>query len=143
MNDLVTSDLTQKITLALLQGQNPHEIAEAHSCALSQVYEVLGSVAFSQQVKDFLQRDIQISGVIALKNIKKIAEDNTGSKATQLKANQWLAEKALEINRLGNLDDSPATMTQDQLARRLKTLQAEANKRAIPIDTGVLDNMLE
>lgn len=143
MNDLIPHDLEQKIILGLLNGENPDTLQKAHNCDLSIIVRIMAGSAFSEQITEYLQRDIQISGLVALKNIKQIASDNSISKATQLKANQWIAEKALEYNRLGAGDDSPATMTQDQLARRLKTLQAEAVKRAKPIDTGVLDNMMD
>jgi hypothetical protein len=102
--------------------------------------QIMGGVDFLEQVQEHLEKDIKISGLAALRNIKKIADDPTGSKATQLKANQWLADKALEVNRLGFMTDTPATMTQDQLARRLKELQTEAVKRAKPIDTGVIEH---
>lgn len=143
MNDLVKQDMIENIVLDLLSGQNPDTIVLKHGCELSQVMQIMGSNVFSERIKEHLERDLQVSGLIALKNIKNIASDNTISKATQLKANQWIAEKALELNRLGASDESPATMTQDQLARRLKALQSEAVKRAKPIDTGVLDNMME
>lgn len=143
MSNILPIDLTEKIVTGLLTGENPDILALKYSCELSQIYEIMGGVAFSERIKEYLEKDIQLSGLIALKNIKNIASDNTISKATQLKANQWIAEKALEFNRLGASDDSPATMTQDQLARRLQTLQQEAIKRAKPIETGVLDNMLE
>lgn len=147
MNDLQSSDLTEKIIQKLLSGENPDNIQKQFSCELSLVYQILGSGVFSERICEYLQRDIQISGIIAIKNIKEIAGKTDISQATRLKANQWIAEKALELNRLGVDSDSPATMTQDQLARRLKALQDEAIKRAKPIDTGVievnLDNMME
>jgi hypothetical protein len=143
MNDLIKQDLMENIVLKLLQGENPDTVASAYSCDLKLVMQIMGSNVFSERVKEYLERDIQLSGLLAIKNIKLIAQDNEGSKATRLKANQWLAEKALELNNLGTFDDAPSTMTQDQLARRLKALQAEAVKRAKPIDTGVLDNMME
>lgn len=99
---------------------------------------IMASNVFTERVKEHLEKDILISGLTAVKNIKTIASQEGISKATQLKANQWLAEKALEVNKLGHTE-SPATMTQDQLARRLKELQNEAIKRAKPIDTGVID----
>ena len=143
MNDLITQELTENIVSGLLQGENPDTLQKRFSCELSLIYKIMGSNVFSERIKEYLERDIQISGLVAIKNIKEIANSHNISKATQLKANQWLAEKALEFNRLGVDSDSPATMTQDQLARRLKSLQAEAVKRAIPIDTGVTDISLD
>lgn len=141
MNDLVNSDLKKKIADLLLCGKKAMDISNALSCDVKTVFEVFGSDDFSQQIQGFIEKDIKISGFMALRNIKKIAEDETGSKATQLKANQWLAEKALEFSKIGSSSDSPATMTQDQLARRLNELQAEALKRAKPIDTGVIEQV--
>ena len=151
MNDLATQELGEKIILALLSGENPDTIKTVFSCELSTVYRIMASNVFSERVKEYLEKDIVISGLAAVKNIKTIAGQEGISKATQLKANQWLAEKALELSKIGLNADSPATMTQDQLARRLKELQNEAIKRAKPIETGViehnpidpLDDMLE
>lgn len=143
MNDLIKAELTENIVFDLLNGENPGDLTTKHGCELSLIHGIMASSVFSERIKEFLERDIQISGLVAIKNIKSIASDDKISKATQLKANQWLAEKALEFNRLGVDADSPATMTQDQLARRLKSLQAEAHKRAIPIDAGVIDQSLD
>jgi hypothetical protein len=143
MNDIIKADPKQKIIEKLLVGDSPEKIAKECQCQLFVVLEIVQSDEFSELIRDFLERDIQISGIIALKNIKKIASDDSISKATQLKANQWIAEKALEYNRLGTNSASPSTMTQDQLARRLKDLQNEALKRAKPIDTGVIDDPLK
>lgn len=140
---VVTEELTEKIVSGLLSGENPDTLQTKFNCDISLIYKIMGSNVFSERISEYLQRDIQISGLMAIRNIKQIASDDQISKATQLKANQWLAEKALEFNRLGIDADSPATMTQDQLARRLKVLQAEAVKRAKPIDTGVIEQSIE
>jgi len=141
MNDLVNTDIIEKIVLSLLSGENPDTLSIKFCCDISQIHRIMASNVFSDRVKEYLEKDIQVSGLVALKNIKKIASEEGISKATQLKANQWIAEKALELNRLGVDSHSPATMTQDQLARRLKELQNEAVKRAIPINTGVIDQV--
>ena len=143
MNDLVTPELTENIVIALLSGENPDIVQNRFKCELSLILKIMSSQVFSERISEYLQRDIQISGITAIKNIKKIASEEGISKATQLKANQWIAEKALELNRLGDSSESPATMTQDQLARRLKELQGEAIKRAKPIDTGVIDQSID
>lgn len=139
MNDLETQDLIEKITLALLSGKNPGAVQKEFSCDSSLILRIMGDNSFSERIRECLEKDIQINGLAAIRNIRMIANEVGISKATQLKANQWLAEKALEFNRLGVGTDSPATMSQDQLARRLKELQQEAVKRAKPIDTGVID----
>lgn len=141
MNDLVNTDFIEKITLSLLSGENPDILANKHNCDVNAIYQIMRSNLFSERVKEYLEKDIVISGLVAVKNIKTIASQDGISKATQLKANQWLAEKALELNKIGIDSDSPATMTQDQLARRLKELQNEAIKRAKPINTGVIDQV--
>lgn len=138
MNDLIDAKNIEKITIALLSGENPDTLQNKFKCDISLIYKIMASSVFSERVKEYLEKDILISGLAAVKNIKTIASQDGISKATQLKANQWLAEKALEVNKLGHTE-SPATMTQDQLARRLKELQNEAIKRAVPIDTGVID----
>ena len=139
MNDLVNQELNEKIVIGLLSGENPDTLMIKFSCGYSEIMRVMASNVFSERVKEYLEKDILISGLAAVKNIKTIAGQDGISKATQLKANQWLAEKALDLSRIGLNAESPATMTQDQLARRLKELQSEAIKRAKPIDTGVID----
>lgn len=138
MNDLITIEKTEQIIISLLNGENPDTLKNKFNCELSQVYKIMASNVFSERVKEYLEKDILINGLTALRNIVKIAGEEGISKATQLKANQWLAEKALEVNKL-NHSETPATMTQDQLARRLTELQKEAIKRAVPINTGVID----
>lgn len=143
-SDIINQDLTENIVLALLSGENPDNLHKHFSCDILTIHRIMASNVFQERVKENLEKGILINGLAALHNIKRIADDNSISKATQLKANQWLAEKALEINKLGGQGESPANMSQDQLARRLKELQSEAIKRAKPIDTGVIDidNML-
>ena len=141
MNDLVTQELNEKIILDLLTGVNPDTMVIKYSCGHSDIMRIMAGNVFSERVREYLEKDILISGLAAVKNIKTIAGQEGISKATQLKANQWLAEKALDLSRIGLNAESPATMTQDQLARRLKELQSEAIKRAKPIDTGVIEGM--
>lgn len=141
MNDLVNPDFVEKITLSLLAGENPEDLSISHNCDVNAIYRIMGGIGFSERVKEYLEKDIIINGLVAVKNIKKIASEDGISKATQLKANQWLAEKALELNRIGLQGESPSTMTQDQLARRLQELQKEAIKRAKPIETGVIEHI--
>ena len=139
MKDLIITEKTEEIVLALLSGENPDTLHLRFKCDILVIHKIMASNVFSERVKEHLEKDIVISGLVAVKNIKTIASQDGISKATQLKANQWLAEKALEVNKLGG-EETPATMTQDQLARRLKELQNEAIKRARPINTGVIDN---
>lgn len=141
MNKLITIEKTEEIVIALLSGENPDTLHNKFKCDISVIFKIMASNVFSERVKEHLEKDILINGLAAVKNIKKIASEEGISKATQLKANQWLAEKSLEVNKLGHTE-SPATMTQDQLARRLKELQNEAIKRAVPIETGVIDQAL-
>ncbi len=143
MNDVIKHDLREKIVNLLLCGSNPDITAKECDCDLSMVLAVMGSGDFSERISEHLEKDIKISGITALKNIKDIASDDTANKNTRLRANQWIAEKALETSALGSSGGAPATMTQDQLARRLQELQKEAIKRAKPIDTGVIDQDLD
>lgn len=140
---LLNSDLAESIVFDLLNGENPDRLKTKYNCELSLIFGIMDTNVFSERIKEHLEKDIQISGLAAIRNIKEIANNHNISKATQLKANQWLAEKALEFNRLGLDTDSPATMSQDQLARRLKALQAEAVKRVKPIDTGVIEQSID
>ena len=140
MNELVTTDLKEKIINSLLCGVNPDTTAKEHKCALSVVLAVMGSGDFSERISEHLEKEIKVAGVAALRNIKTIADDEAANKNTRLRANQWLVENAMNISKLGGSDGSPSTMTQDQLARRLQELQAEAIKRAKPIDTGVIEH---
>lgn len=140
MNDVIKADLKEKIINSLLCGVNPDTTSKEHECELSLVLEIMGGSDFQERISEHLEKEIKINGLAALRNIKTIADDDSANKNTRLRANQWIAEKALEINKLGGFDGSASTMTQSQLARRLQELQAEAIKRAKPIDTGVIEH---
>jgi hypothetical protein len=140
MNDVVKADLKEKIINSLLCGENPDKCAELYKCGLNVVLGIMGGSDFQERISEHLTKEVRIAGLTAVHNIKKIASDEDANKNTRLRANQWLAEKALEINNIGGSDGSAATMSQDQLARRLQELQAEAVKRAKPIDTGVIEH---
>ena len=139
MNDVVKADLRQKIINSLLCGSNPDNASEEHDCDLSLVLEIMGGSDFQERISEHLEKEIKINGLTALRNIKTIADDEDANKNTRLRANQWIVEKTMEFNGLGGSDGAAATMSQDQLARRLQELQQEAVKRAKPIDTGVID----
>lgn len=143
MNELVKADLKEKIVVSLLFGEKPEEIAIKHDCDLKHVFRVLRDKNFQERISEYLEKEIKINGLAALRNIKEIADDEQANKNTRLRASQWIAEKALEINNITGSDGSASTMSQDQLARRLQELQKEAVKRSKPIDTGVLDQQLE
>jgi len=143
MNDLVKQDLHQLIASKLLAGENPDMIQKEFNCPLYVIHKIMGGNDFLEQASSFLEKSLKLQALTALKNISHIAGDDSISAATRLKANQWIAEKALEFNELGHNDDAPETMTQNQLARRLKELQSEAVKRARPIDAGVIDHDLD
>lgn len=140
MNELINTDLKEKLINSLLCGVNPDIAAKEHDCALSVVLAVMGSGDFQERISEHLEKELKIAGVAALQNIKTIANDTEANKNTRLRANQWLVENAMNISKLVGSDGSPSTMTQDQLARRLQELQAEAIKRAKPIDTGVIEH---
>jgi hypothetical protein len=140
MTDVINHDLTAKIIEMLLCGSNPDTIIRECNCAPSVVFAIMGSAEFSEIISEHLEKEIKINGLAALHNIKAIADDESANNNTRLRANQWIVEKAMEFNSLGGSGGSASTMTQDQLARRLKELQTEAIKRSKPIDTGVIDD---
>lgn len=138
MNDIVETNLYKSIANSLLFGDLPEVVAAKNKCTLNEVMNVVNSNNFQELCKEHVKKLININGLAAVNRI--IEESKMATSANiRLKANMWIAEKALEFNNLGDFDNSPATMTQDQLARRLKELQGEANKRAKPIDTGVTE----
>lgn len=140
MGALIDTKLHEKIAEMLLQGQDAITVSKEIGCDQKEVLRVIRGADFMAQTLEFLDREVRLAGIMAVRNIKQIANSDEGSKATRLKANQWLAEKALEVASLGDSATSPATMTQEQLARRLKELQGEALKRAKPINTGVIEH---
>lgn len=140
MNDVVKADLNQEIALLLLKGEKVQDICRGLECDENSVMSVRSSADFLQIAQEQFEKESKINGLTALRNIKNIADDVESSQATKLKANIWLAENARNINELVSDGESAATMTQEQLARRLTELQKEAIKRAKPIDTGVIEH---
>ena len=138
MNDLVKEELTEKIIQALLKGENPEAVSQYLLCDINVTYQIMASEAFRSLCKQKLESLVVFNGLAAINRIEEISRLSASDMA-RLGASKWLAENALNINKLGHVTESPANMTQDQLARRLKDLQNEAIKRAKPIDTGVIE----
>lgn len=147
MNDVVKQDITKEIAALLVQGESPSAICKKLKIEENLVYGVMSGQEFAALCMETLDANLRSATLFAVRNIIRMADDEKISAATRLKANQYLVDKAKEIEGLGGSDLSPSTMSQDQLARRLNELQKEAIKRAKPIDTGVdtpnLDDMLD
>lgn len=139
MNDVVKSDIKAKIMQELLNGKDANTLISENKYDPNLVIGVSKSSEFVTQCGLQLERSLKVNAVTALHNIVDIMNDKKASQATRLKANTYIIDKALDFSAIGGAEASPSTMTQDQLAKRLQTLQKEANKRAKPIDTGVID----
>jgi hypothetical protein len=142
MNDIIKDDLNQKIIELLLKGDDPVFISRKLDCPLNMVMAIMGSESFREICKENIESLIVFNGLAAVKRIEETSRLST-SELARLGAAKWLADNALNINKLGIVSESPSTMSQDQLARRLKDLQKEAVKRAIPIDTGVIEHDID
>ena len=140
MNDIIKADLDREITIKLLEGKSPETVSRELSCDVSRVYGVFRSSEYVKLCGEYLEKGLKSAALQSLHNITTIANDKKASQATRLKANQYIIDKTLEISDAQGHGNTPATMTQDQLASRLRELQREVNKRVKPIDTGVIDH---
>lgn len=139
MKDIITNDIKAKIAENILNGENPESVGNKLGLTLNQVLGVLGDKDFSAKLLILFKNQAKGIALLAHNNIVRIAFDAKASAATQLKASKILVDIARELEELSPNDLEPATMTQSQLADRLKALQKEAINRAKPIDTGVID----
>lgn len=139
MKDIITNDIKAKIAENILNGENPESVGNKLGLTLNQVLGVLGDKDFSAKLLILFKNQAKGIALLAHNNIVRIAFDTKASAATQLKASKILVDIARELEELSPNDLEPATMTQTQLADRLKALQKEAINRAKPIDTGVID----
>lgn len=139
MKDIITNDIKAKIAENILNGENPESVGNKLGLTLNQVLGVLGDKDFSAKLLILFKNQAKGIALLAHNNIVRIAFDTKASAATQLKASKILVDIARELEELSPNDLEPATMTQSQLADRLKALQKEAINRAKPIDTGVID----
>lgn len=139
MKDIITNDIKAKIAENILNGENPENVGNKLGLTLNQVLGVLGDKDFSAKLLILFKNQAKGIALLAHNNIVRIAFDTKASAATQLKASKILVDIARELEELSPNDLEPATMTQSQLADRLKALQKEAINRAKPIDTGVID----
>jgi len=143
MNDLTNTNLRENITQSLLCGDNPQTVSDKHKCDIKTVLLVMGGKDFLERSTELLEKSVKSQALRAINNIAAIANNEKASDATRLKANMYIADRALDMNAVSGTDSEAATMTQDQLAARLKELQSEAIKRAKPIDGQVIDQSID
>ena len=139
MKSLIPHDQKADIAKRLIYGESPSAISEKTGMSVNEVLSVLGDGDFSGKLLELFKSQAKGVALIAHNNIMRIAFDPTASAATQLKASKILVDIARELEELHPNDDEPANMSQAQLADRLQELQKEAIKRAIPIETGVIE----
>jgi hypothetical protein len=135
----VDNPLKPRIMKLLLKGESPRFISKDLSCSEDYVYSILGSADFANKIKDLAENSCKVASLEAVETLKKIMLDNKISAPSRINAAKAILDKATEITGTDNDTESPANMSQRQLAERLKALQAEASERAKPIDTGVID----
>lgn len=139
MKDLISHDQKAEIAKKLIYGESPLTISTQMGITVNQVLSLLGDGDFSAKLLELFKTQAKGMAYIAHQNIARIAFDPLASPATQLKASKILVDIARELEELHPNDDEPANMSQSQLANRLKELQKEAIKRALPVDTGVIE----
>lgn len=143
MKSIILHDKKVEIVQRLISGESPSSISSEYGLNINQLFSVLNDGELCVKLLESFK--IQAKGIafIAHSNIARIAFDSQASAATQLKASKILVDIARELDELHPNDDEPSNMSQIQLSNRLKELQKEAIKRAIPIDTGVIDQDID
>lgn len=136
---VLTDEKKQLVVELLLRGESPLYIAKSIGCIQSAVLSVLSCKGFADKCLEVFKSQSKGLALVALHNITRIAFSPDSTPATQLKASKILTDIARELDELSPDDLEPSTMTQSQIAERLKALQKEAASRARPVDTGQID----
>jgi hypothetical protein len=140
MNDIVKTDLKVKIAELLLNGESVDRISTDLDCPASLVMSIQNSADFLSIISEQFEKESKIKGLKALRNIADIMDNPDSSQATQLKASIWLADNAKDMAQTVGEGDTEATMTQEQLARRLTEIQKELIKRSKPVNGFVIEH---
>ena len=144
MNDIINHDeLEQNIVNELLTGKQPKEVSEYLDCDLNMVNRVFGSDIFATLCREKIENRLNSAALRAVTNLSHIADDASLACNPRIRANEILLSKALEIQTMQGVEKSAADMSQSQLIQRLNDLQNEANARAKPIDTGVIEHEID
>ena len=124
------TEQSKEIKRRLLNGEAPAKIQKDLTCSPESVYGVIRSDNFATLCLEELKKRININSLAALHNILEIANDKKVSHATRVKANQYILDKAIELNITRQESENPENMTRDQLAERLEAVESEMARRA-------------
>lgn len=138
MSKIIKDDINQKIAARLMRGDSIYEISKALRITQKKVFSVLFEGV--SQDDDKLKLPLFVIGRLAFRNITELAHDASTNSQTRLKANKILVDYARESAKNIPQDIDSASLSQDQLIKRLNILQQEALKRAQPVNNSVIDN---
>jgi hypothetical protein len=140
MNDVIkSSELEHKILNKLLNGESEESICKELNCDIFATQSVLGSDIFATLSGELIEKRLKSAALRSVAILSQLSNDETIGANPRIRAAEILLSKSLEIKELQGVDESPATMSQDKLKRRLNELQKEVNERAKPVDNGVID----
>jgi hypothetical protein len=133
------TELQRKIAELSLSGVGVASIAECCNCSTEYVYSVLNSVKYAKYAYNSMaHRLISVGAPAAVEALIECVKDKTASRAARNSAADKLLHHAgIYVTEAGNIEKSPASMTQAELQERLQQLQSEAANRAQP---SVIDN---
>ena len=128
------TELQNRIAELLQAGHEPYDIARICDCHNSVVYYVLNSARYMQLAyKSAINQLVSEGSPEAVKALIECVKDKKASySARNTAADKILHYTGMIVNEQGNLEKSPATMSQSELQARLKQLQNEAANRSQP-----------
>lgn len=140
------TELQNNIARLLYEGGEVNEIANILSCSPQIIYDLKNSHKFATVCYNLAMQELMTVGAKeAVKALIEIVKDKkTGRNTRTSAADKLLHYTGLRVTESGNVEKSPATMSQAELHQRLQMLQAEAANRAktVTIDsTPVIDSI--
>ena len=144
------TELQNNIAKLLIEDHTGADISRILSCSQDVVSDVKNSHKFATFCyNSAMQKLMTVGAAAAVDALIEIVKDKkTGRNTRTSAADKLLHYTGLRVTESGNVEKSPATMSQAELHQRLQMLQAEAANRAknVTIDstpiTDSLDNMM-
>lgn len=144
------SNLHNEIADLLIKDFSQAEVSRQLSCSESTVSDVANSHKFATFCYNHAMQKLMTVGAAAAVDalIEIVKDKKTGRNTRTSAADKLLHYTGLRVTESGNVEKSPATMSQAELHQRLQMLQAEAANRAktVTIDStpaiDSIDNMM-
>ncbi len=138
------TDLKNKIAALLRDGVEPLKVCEQLSCTNPMVYEVKNSHTFATFCYNSAMQKLMTEGAIAAVDclVEIVKDKKAGKNVRAGAADKLLHYTGLRVTESGNLERSPATMTQEEIHARLQALQSEAAQRSKSVNSVTIEGIV-